>query len=196
MPRLYLIRHGQTQWSITGQHTGRTDLPLTPHGEDESRALAPSLGATRFTRVLTSPRLRARQTCALAGLASGAEIESALAEWDYGSYEGKGTTEIERNRPGWIVWRDGCPQGETPADVSDRADQLLIRLRPIEGNVALFTHGQFGAALGVRWIGLPLINGQHLVLGPASLSILGAEPGHPAVRAIERWNVTPASSSS
>jgi probable phosphoglycerate mutase len=192
VPRLYLIRHGETRWSLTGQHTGRTDLPLTPHGEDEGRALVPCLSAVRFTRVLTSPRLRARQTCALAGLSSAAEIEPALAEWDYGTYEGERTTDIDRERPDWVVWRDGCPEGETPPDVSERADRLLLRLRPLEGNIALFSHGQFGAALAVRWIGLPLINGQHFTLGPASLSILGAEPGHPAVPAIELWNAMPA----
>ena len=183
-----MIRHGETAWSITGQHTGFTDLALTPYGEHQARELAPCLRMIQFTRTLTSPLLRARQTCELAGLRSGAEIEPDLVEWDYGDYEGRCTVDIQLERPDWSVWRDGCPHGETPTQISDRADRLLARLRTSSGNVALFSHGQFGSALAVRWIGLPLIDAQHFPLGPASISILAHEPGHPKVPVIALWN--------
>ncbi len=189
-PRLYLVRHGETTWSITGQHTGRTDLGLTTHGEDEARALEPRLRAIEFAQVLVSPCLRTRQTCALAGLAVGSRLEPDLAEWDYGDYEGQRSVEIRKDHPDWDVWRDGCPGGETPTELTSRADRLIGRLATMHGNVALFSHGQFGAALGARWIGLRLIDGQHLALHPASLSILGYEPAHPARRMIQLWNET------
>jgi broad specificity phosphatase PhoE len=191
-PRLHLIRHGETFWSITGQHTGRTDIALTVHGEDEARGLRSFLSRIHFTAVLTSPLLRARQTCELAGLGSVCETDPHLTEWNYGDYEGKRTEDIRQHRLGWNVWRDGCPRGETPADVSDRADRLLMRLRTLRGDVALFSHGQFGSALAARWIGLPLINGQHFALAPASISVLAYEPGHPTVPAIVLWNFVPA----
>ena len=187
-PQLYLIRHGETAWSITGRHTGLTDIALTPHGEDEARALASCLRAIQFTRILTSPLLRARQTCELAGLAAEADPEPDLVEWNYGDYEGQRTVDIRQERPGWNVWRDGCPHGETPANISDRADRLLARLRALDGNVALFSHGQFGAALAARWIGLAVIEAQHFALSPASLSILAHEAGHPKVPVIALWN--------
>jgi probable phosphoglycerate mutase len=189
--RLYLVRHGETAWSITGQHTGVTDIALTAHGEEEARALHPFLRTLHFTRVLTSPLLRARQTCDLAGLAAGEEIEPGLAEWDYGDYEGRCTVDIHRERPGWNVWRDGCPRGETPALISERADRLLARLRAQSGNVALFSHGQFGAALAVRWIGMAVIEAQHFALDPASISILSYERDHPDVPVIALWNRLP-----
>jgi probable phosphoglycerate mutase len=185
---LYLIRHGETAWSITGQHTGVTDIGLTAHGEEEARALAPSLRTFPFTRVLTSPLLRARQTCELAGLGVDEEIEPDLAEWDYGDYEGKRTLDIQQEVPGWNVWRDGCPRGETPTNISERGDRLLARLRPLSGNVALFSHGQFGSALAARWIGLAVLEAQHLAFGPASISILAYEAGHPNVPVIALWN--------
>ncbi len=186
--QLYLIRHGETAWSITGQHTGFTDIALTAHGEDEARALAPCLRTIHFTRILTSPLLRARQTCELAGLGVEGEIEPDLVEWNYGDYEGKRTVDIHQERPGWDVWRDGCPHGETPANISDRADRLLARLRALSGNVALFSHGQFGSALAARWIGLPVIDAQHFALGAASISILAYETDHPKVPVIALWN--------
>jgi probable phosphoglycerate mutase len=192
IPRLYLVRHGGTEWSLSGQHTGRTDIPLTARGEDEARALEKRLRDIRFARVLTSPRQRARRTCELAGLGPAAEIEPDLAEWDYGDYEGQRTVDIRKERAGWNVFRDGCPHGEMPAQVSGRADRLIARLGAVAGNVALFSHGQFGCVLAVRWIGLPVAEGQHFPLGPASLSILGPEPGHPEVRVITLWNATPA----
>ncbi|MGO9265329.1 MAG: histidine phosphatase family protein [Candidatus Binataceae bacterium] len=186
--QLYLIRHGETAWSITGQHTGFTDIALTPHGEDEARALASRLRTLQFSRILTSPLRRARQTCELAGFGAAEEIDPDLVEWNYGDYEGKRTVDIHEERPSWNVWRDGCPHGETPANISDRADRLLARLRELSGNVALFSHGQFGSALAARWIGLALIEAQHLALGPASISILAHEAGHPKVPVIALWN--------
>lgn len=186
----YFVRHGQTAWSITGQHTGRTDLPLTAHGEHEARELAPRLQQIRFGRVFVSPRLRARQTCELAGLGQVSEVEADLAEWDYGEYEGRRSSDIKKMRPDWNVWRDGVPGGEAPADVSARADRLITRLCSMDGNIALFSHGQFGAVLAARWIGLPLIVGQRFALHPASLSILGYETSHPDLRVIELWNAT------
>jgi len=186
--RLYLIRHGETEWSLSGQHTGRTDIPLTAHGEESARALSPWLGDIHFARVLTSPRQRARQTCELAGLGSAAEIEPDLSEWDYGDYEGRRSADIRKVRADWNVFRDGCPHGETPAQISDRADRLVASLRTTRGNVALFSHGQFGSVLAARWIELPAVDGQHFALGPASLSILAHNAHHTAVRVIELWN--------
>ncbi|MDQ2666703.1 MAG: histidine phosphatase family protein [Gemmatimonadota bacterium] len=186
--QLYFIRHGETAWSITGQHTGRTDLPLTRHGEDEARALAPRLRAVSFTRVLTSPQQRAWRTCELAGLGAAAEIEPDLSEWDYGEYEGRRSVDIRKERPDWNVFRDGCPGGEMPAQVSDRADRLIARLAEMDGNVALFSHGQFGRVLAARWIDVHAITGQHFALGAGSLGILGHQPRHPTVRVIALWN--------
>jgi broad specificity phosphatase PhoE len=191
--RAYLVRHGETAWSLTGQHTGLTDLGLTGHGEDQAQALASRLRQIAFTHVLVSPRLRARKTCELAGLGPASEVEPDLAEWDYGGYEGLRSEDIRTQRPDWNIWRDGCPGGETPDDVSARADRLIGKLWMMQGNVALFSHGQFGAALAARWIGLPLVEGQHFALHPASMSILGRDSRHPGLRLIELWNETPAS---
>lgn len=189
---LYLVRHGQTEWSLSCQHTGSTDIPLTTRGEDEARALIPWLRHVRFDHVLTSSRQRARRTCELVGLGREAEIDPDLAEWDYGDYEGKISSDICQERPNWNVFRDGCPHGETPAQVSDRADRLINRLAFMEGRIVLFSHGEFGPALAARWIGLPVVEGQHLPLGTASLSILGYNPDHPEVRVIALWNAAPA----
>ncbi|MDQ2804908.1 MAG: histidine phosphatase family protein [Pseudomonadota bacterium] len=189
--KLYLVRHGETEWSLSGQHTGRTDVALTARGENEARALEPALRAITFDRVLTSPAQRARRTCVLAGLGPTAEIEPDLAEWDYGDYEGQLSTNIREDRPGWSVYRDGCPGGETTYDVSRRADRVIARLRTLSGNVALFSHGQFGCSLAVRWIGLPVIQGQHLQLGTASLSVLAFNPSHPGLAVIAHWNTSP-----
>jgi len=187
-----LVRHGETAWTLSGQHTGLTDLGLTAHGEDESRALAPRLRALAFTRVLVSPRLRARQTCALAGFGAVSEIEADLSEWDYGRYEGRTSADIRQENPQWNIWRDGCPGGESPLDVSARADRLISRLCTVQGTVALFSHGQFGAALAVRWIGLAVSEGQHFALHTASVSALGIAAHHPDRRTIELWNERPA----
>lgn len=187
-PCFYLVRHGGTEWTLSGRHTGRTDIPLTAVGEDEARQWSETLSRIPFSRVLTSPRQRARQTCDLVGLATTAEIEPDLAEWDYGDYEGLRSVDIIAARPGWNLYRDGCPNGEDPAQVSARADRLIVRLRAMDGNIALFSHGQFGAVLGARWIGLPVMDAQHLLLGTASLSILGNDPRHHGVPVIMRWN--------
>ncbi len=189
--RLYFVRHGETEWSLSGQHTGRTEVPLTARGEEGARELAPVLAGVAFARVLTSPRLRAQRTCALAGLGAKAEIDQDLAEWDYGDYEGRRSSEIHQERPGWNVFRDGCPNGESPAQVSDRADRLLASLRGLSGNIALFSHGHFGRVLATRWIGLPVIEGQHFALGVASLSIFSFEPSHPETSVIALWNFAP-----
>jgi len=186
--QLYLIRHGETAWSITGQHTGFTDITLTAHGEDEALALAPHLRTVHFTKILTSPLRRARQTCELAGFGAAAAIEPDLVEWNYGDYEGKRTVDIQEERRGWNVWRDGCPYGETTANISDRADRLLSHLSEASGNVALFSHGQFGSALAARWIGLAVLEAQHFALGPASISVLAYEAGHLTVPVIALWN--------
>jgi broad specificity phosphatase PhoE len=191
--RCFLIRHGETQWSLSGQHTGRTDLPLTAHGEDEARKLVPWLSPVRFSRVITSPLQRARRTCELAGLGATAAVDADLAEWNYGDYEGRLSRDIRKDRPGWNVFRDGCPNGEAPGQVSDRADRLLARLCTLDGNVALFSHGQFSRALAARWIGLSVVESQHFLLRTASLSILGFDSAHPEVRVIELWNAVPGS---
>lgn len=188
---LYLFRHGQTVWSLSGQHTGSSDIPLTAKGEDEARALLPWVRTIKFACVLTSPRLRAMRTCELVGLGHAAENEPDLAEWDYGDYEGKRSSEIRVDRPYWNIYRDGCPNGELPSQVSDRADRLIGRLCKMSGDVALFSHGHFGPALAARWIGLAVEQGQHLPLSTASLSILSCNPAHQDVRVIALWNATP-----
>lgn len=185
---LSLIRHGETEWSIAGRHTSRTDVPLTPQGEADARTLGDKLRATTYLRVFTSPMQRARRTCALAGLTPVAEVEPDLAEWDYGDYEGLHSLDIRTARPDWNLFRDGCPRGEAPAQVSDRADRLIARLRTLDGNIALFSHGHFGCVLAVRWIGLPVIQGQHFRLGTASLSVLGYEPDRPEMPVVTQWN--------
>jgi probable phosphoglycerate mutase len=186
--QIFLIRHGETAWSKSGQHTSRTDLPLNEQGEQEARALVERLRAIKFSRVLTSPRQRARRTCELAGLGSLAEIEPDLAEWDYGDYEGLRTAEILKSQPDWNLFRDGCPHGEMPGDISKRADRLIVRLRMLAGNVALFSHGHFGRVLAARWIGLAVSEAQHLLLNTASLSILGYEHNNATEPVIALWN--------
>jgi len=186
--RLYLIRHGETEWTLSGRHTGFTDIPLTLHGEAEARELKPLLEHVEFSTALSSPRRRARRTCELVGLAPIAEIEPDLEEWHYGDYEGRLSVDIRKERPDWNLFGDGCPNGETPGQVSARADRLIARLGTLSGNVALFSHGHFGCVLGARWIGLPVADGQHLSLAPASLSILGYNPSLPDVRVITLWN--------
>jgi broad specificity phosphatase PhoE len=186
--QVYFMRHGETVWSLSGQHTGRTDIPLTPHGQTMASALATTLKGITFSLVLTSPRLRARATCELAGLGAGAQTEEDLAEWDYGDYEGLRSGEILVLHPGWDMWQDGCPGGEIPAAVGARADRLIARLGDLHGKVALFSHGHFGRVLAARWIGLPVAQGQHFALDPASISILSFETSHPQRRVISLWN--------
>jgi len=185
---VYLIRHGETEWAITGRHTGNSDIPLTARGESEARELRASLGQLAFTAVLASPMQRARRTCELAGAGASVEIEPDLAEWNYGDYEGRRSVDIALTRPGWNVFRDGCPNGEMPSQVSARADAVIRRVCALEGNVALFSHGQFGSVLAARWIGLPPAEGRHFHLGTASVSILGFEAAHPNIPVFELWN--------
>jgi probable phosphoglycerate mutase len=188
---LYLVRHGETAWSLSGQHTGRTDIGLTLHGEEQARGLRTVLAGIDFAQVLTSPARRAQRTCVLAGLGVSARIEPDLVEWDYGDYEGKRSAEIRLAMPDWNVFRDGAPGGDMPEAIGRRADRLIASLRGLSGNVALFSHGQFGQALGARWIGLPVAEGQHLYLDTASISVLAVHPHHPEIAIIRSWNWRP-----
>ncbi|MFH1344119.1 MAG: histidine phosphatase family protein [Pseudomonadota bacterium] len=188
LSRLYLIRHGETAWSLSGQHTGRTDIPLIEQGEQDARKLADRLRAVKFSRAFTSPLQRARRTCELAGLGDLAEVEPDLIEWDYGEYEGLRPVEIRKARPDWNVFRDGSPGGESPAQISERADRQIARLQTLEGNIAIFSHGHFGRVLAARWIGLQIRQAQHLLLGTASVSILGYEHNQVEMPAIVLWN--------
>ena len=190
--RVYFIRHGATEWTVSGQYTGGTDLPLSAEGEEASRRLAPRLRDIPFARVLTSPLQRARQTCELAGLAAAAETETALIEWNNGQYEGCILTDILKQQADWNLFRDGAgPQGETPEQISARVDRFITRLAAMEGNIALFSHGHFGRVLGARWIGLPAAAGQHFLLDPTSVSILGFEHERRDLPAILLWNSAP-----
>jgi probable phosphoglycerate mutase len=188
-PTVYLARHGETEWSLSGQHTGLTDLPLTPHGEINARALAPRLAGISFAKVFTSPLQRASRTCELAGFGAVAETLPDLVEWNYGDYEGVRTRDILKERPGWQLFRDGCPNGEAPADVGARADRVIARLRAIEGDVLCFSSGHFLRVLGARWLGLPPGQGTLLLLSTASLSALTYE--HDITEpVIKLWNDT------
>ncbi len=174
-PQIYLARHGETEWSLSGQHTGRTDIPLTEHGEQNARSLGERLRDLHFTQVWTSPMQRAKRTCELAGFGAQAQTDADLMEWDYGDYEGQRTADIRKTRPDWYLFRDGCPNGETPEAIGLRADRVVSRLRAIGGNVIIFSHGHFLRVLGARWLGLPVVDARLLLLTTASLSILGYE---------------------
>ena len=184
--QIYLLRHGETAWSLTGQHTGRTDLPLTKNGELRASRLRARLQGITFGHVLTSPLQRARRTCELAGLGAAAQSDPDLREWDYGDYEGRTTAEIRTQHPGWDVFVDGCPHGESVGQISQRADRALTALRRLGGTIALFSHGQFLRVLAMRWVGLPVPEGRHFALETASISILGYE--HAPEPAIILWN--------
>jgi probable phosphoglycerate mutase len=186
--QIYLLRHGETAWSITGQHTGRTDLPLTANGEQRASQLRESLRGVAFARVLTSPRQRARRTCELAGLGAAARVDPDLAEWDYGDYEGRTTAEIHAGNPEWNLFKDGCPHGESVDQIAARTDRVIAGLRSMDGTVAIFSHGHFLRTLAVRWIGLPVGKGQHLALDTASVSKLGYERPGSSVPVISLWN--------
>jgi probable phosphoglycerate mutase len=175
LPKIYLARHGETEWSLSGQHTGRTDIPLTERGERNARSLGERLKGTHFAKVLTSPLQRAKRTCELAGFGAQAENDADLVEWDYGEYEGRRTADIRKERPNWYLFRDGCPGGETLDAIGARADRLLARLRAVGDDVLLFSHGHFLRVLGARWLGLPVPDARLLLLTTASLSILGYE---------------------
>jgi broad specificity phosphatase PhoE len=171
LPVIYLARHGETAWTLTGQHTGLTDLPLTPQGERNAQGLGGRLTGLVFAKVFTSPLQRARRTCELAGFEADAAIDSDLVEWNYGAYEGLRTAEIRAERPDWQLFRDGCPGGESPAQVIGRADNVLSRVRTITGDVLLFSSGHFIRVLAARWIGLePTVNSMSFLLSTASLS--------------------------
>jgi len=186
---IVLVRHGETEWSRTGRHTGRTDRPLTERGREQARRLAPLLPAGDFALVLSSPLQRARQTAELAGLGQRLQIEPDLAEWDYGGFEGLTSDEIEAQVPGWSLFSDGCPGGESPEQVGERVDRVLARLRPVlhvePPRAAVFAHGHVLRVLAARWIGLPPAGGRLLLLDTSTLSVLGHYRGAPALK---RWN--------
>jgi len=185
---LFLIRHGETEWSITGRHTGWTDLPLTANGERVAARLRPALGQVGFSRVFVSPLQRARRTAELAGCLTGASIDQDLHEWDYGDYEGKTSAEIRAQHPGWNVFQFGAPGGESLAQVSARADRVLARLEPIDGTIALFAHGQFLRALAMRWIGRDVSDALHFAFDAARVSVLGFEHASDRIPGILLWN--------
>jgi len=183
--KLYCIRHGETEWSLSGQHTGLTDIPLTDNGRALARRLRPTLSNCRFSLVLVSPLKRALETCALAGLADDAEIESDLMEWNYGNYEGLTSEQIPESNPGWQVFRDGCPGGEMPDQVAARVDRVIGRALEVEGDVALFSHGHLLRTLAARWIGLPPQEGARFLLDTGTLCTLGFYRDE---RAVKVWN--------
>ena len=189
LPVVYLARHGETAWSLSGQHTGRTDLPLTEGGERNARALGARLRGLVFAKTFTSPLQRAVRTCELAGFGNGAELDPDLMEWDYGQYEGRRTAEILEERPDWQLFCDGCPGGETPAEIGARADRVVSRVRAVHGDALLFSSGHILRVLAARWLGLEAAGGRYFVLGTAALCILGYEHnlGEPAIRL---WNDT------
>ena len=183
------VRHGETEWSMSGRHTGNTDLPLTENGRRQAAALAPMFAGREFALVLCSPLLRARETCALAGFDdSRVELCDDLREWDYGAYEGLTTPEIWKTDPDWSLWRDGCPGGESPAHVGARADRALARLRGSDGDAIAFAHGHILRVLGARWIELPVSGGARLFLSTGAVSELGHERDTAVLRS---WNLTP-----
>lgn len=183
--KVFAIRHGETAWSLSGQHTGTTDIPLTDNGRRLAERLRPVLAREAFALVLTSPLQRARETCALAGLGDRAVIDPDLVEWRYGRYEGLTPSQIQREAPGWLIFRDGCPDGEAPDQVGARVDRAIARTRAAEGDVALFAHGHVLRVLAARWLGLPAGAGQHFMLDTGTLSVLGYYRGIPAVKV---WN--------
>jgi broad specificity phosphatase PhoE len=183
--RLWLVRHGETEWSKSGQHTGRTDIPLTATGEQQGKALGRHLAGREFALVLTSPLRRARETCRLAGLDAVAHVSDDLREWDYGIYEGRTTAAVRIEQPGWSIWDSPVPHGETVEEVGERARRVIERAATAAGDVALFAHAHVLRILGACWIGLPPIHGRHLTLGTASISVLGYER---ETRVIQVWN--------
>lgn len=189
MAEIYLIRHGETEWSLSGKHTGISDIPLTEHGREQARLLRPELSTRNFQRVLTSPLRRARETCELAGLAARAEIDPDLMEWNYGDYEGLTSAQIHAHRPEWTIFDDGGgPGGETPEQVGVRVDRVIAIVRASSGDVALFAHGHVLRVLAARWLGLAPRAGAHFLLDTATLSVLDCNDGVPVLK---RWNVLP-----
>jgi broad specificity phosphatase PhoE len=182
---LVLVRHGETEWSRSGRHTGRTDIPLDAHGLKQAEAVRAALAGWRFVRVLTSPSGRAVETCRLAALGAEAETDDDLFEWDYGAYEGRTTAEIRQERPGWTLWRDGVPRGETVEQVGARADHFLAGLADVDGTVAVFAHGHILRVLAARWLGLEPVAGSLFALDPATVSVLDHEHEQ---RVLRHWN--------
>lgn len=185
-PRVWLIRHGETEWSAAGRHTGRTDVPLTEAGRISAKRIGPELASTAFTAVFTSPLRRAKDTCRLAGFRTAAVVVDELVEWDYGQYEGRTTAEIRAGRPDWNLWRDGCPGGESARDVGSRVDLVIRRLRQFDAPIAVFGHGHCLRVLTARWLGLPPSEGALFALDTAAVSVLGWEREQPVV---SQWNV-------
>lgn len=183
--KVYVVRHGETEWSISGQHTGITDIPLTENGRNQVKCLQPVLANEVFALVLTSPLHRARETCKLSGLGDKAEVEPNLVEWNYGEYEGVTSKEIHKTVPGWLVFNDGAPGGETPEQIGARADRVIQRVRAVQGNVALFAHGHIFRVLVARWLDLPATAGRNFLLDTGTLNILSYYRGYPAVKI---WN--------
>ena len=182
---LFAIRHGETAWSLSGQHTGITDLPLTDNGRRLAERIRPVLAKESFELVLVSPLQRARETCKIAGLGEQAVVEPRLIEWNYGQYEGLTTKQIRETVPGWLIFRDGCPEGETPDQIGARVDRVIARARAVPGNVAIFAHGHVLRVLVARWLGLPVLNGQHFLLDTGTLCVLDQYHEVPAIRV---WN--------
>jgi probable phosphoglycerate mutase len=189
LPVIYLARHGETAWSLSGQHTGLTDLPLTERGQRNARALGKRLRGLTFSAVLTSPLQRAARTCELSGFGAVAEVDRDLLEWNYGEYEGRRTVEIRTERPDWQLFRDGCPGGESPGQVGARADRVVTRVRAIRGDVLLFSSGHFLRVFSARWLGLEPGAGRYFVLITASVSALGYD-GRLSQPVIRLWNDT------
>jgi broad specificity phosphatase PhoE len=183
---VYLIRHGETEWSLSRQHTGTTDIPLTKNGRKVAACLRPLMTAKVLELVLSSPLRRARETCDLAGLGECAKNECDLIEWNYGEYEGLTPRQIHALRPGWLIFKDGCPGGESPDQVAARVDRVIAKVRAVDGDVALFSHGHFLRMFVARWLGLPPAAGSHFILDPATVSTMTYYRGIPAVK---QWNV-------
>ena len=183
--QVYLVRHGETEWSLNGRHTGVTDIPLTENGRKVAKLLEPVLARENFALVLTSPLERARKTCELAGLGGRAEIDNDLMEWNYGEYEGLTPRQIHAQRSDWMLFTDGCPGGESPEQIGARVDRVIARVRVVEGHVALFAHGHIFRVFAARWLGFPATAGSHFLLDTATLNILSYYRGVPAVK---RWN--------
>lgn len=187
LPEIYLVRHGETEWTVSGRHTGRSDIPLTRRGEEAARGVADRLQGQSFAAVWSSPSQRARRTCELAGFGPAPEIRDNLAEWDYGAYEGLISKQIHELRPDWQLFRDGCPEGEAAADVGARADAIIAELRKANARILVFSSSHFLRVLGARWLGLPPEGGAHFVLDTTSISVLGYEHNL-AEPVIRRWN--------
>lgn len=188
LPRIILVRHGETDWAREGRHTGLTDVPLNAHGEEVARLLGHRIAEGLSGGAWSSPRQRAMRTAELAGRGSGLVVDPDLQEWNYGRFEGLTTAEIREQWPDWMVFRDGAPGGESPDDVSARAGRVVGRLRSVDSDTLIFSHGHFLRALAARWLGLPLASGAHFILAPAAISILGYEHGNRAEPALIRWN--------